>query len=645
MGDPHPEHAQLQADRIYLGWQYALLYPDPGPPPKRPAREDVAEPPAENNDWVHRERLQKDLLNHPVRLFRTFMAVLAAGILVLGVTGLLTWSFVLLGLVAAGGVAAICTYAIRQGDRTVNERLDERRRKALREQERRQREIITAQEEHAAKYRDWAEKKNRFDKQITWYAVAVPDEIDRVDVAGGTLTGWSALVTLIGATRLYSGGHLTVLDLSEGAIAKDLIELARRGGDDPLVWVLPVDLPRLDLGATLKPEAFADVLAHVVSVSEETSRDIGFDNAILERVLEVLGENATISQVTAALRALAQVGDPRDDMKYGLLTASQLERIGTLFGRGVADRVVIERAWALESQLRKLETLGSEAVRLPPARLRVVSMDRQAGVFGNRVLGTYVATALTHILRQSPASERPWYHTIIVAGADKLRGDVLDRLMDACETSRTGLVLTYRSLTPTVRERLGRGHAAVAFMRLGNAEDARVASEHVGTEHRLELAQLTETFSTAVHAPSGFYTSTVGEGRTEGEDMREGDLREDITESTEWGRRAPTVADGVLQRSREFLVEPHQLQQLPTTSVIVTYSTAEGRQVRLADANPAILTFPKTTLGEFEEIRRAALTPREPEPEPEPEPAEPTLPEVPPNLGPPPPRLDWRKRP
>ncbi|MEU7880614.1 hypothetical protein [Microbispora bryophytorum] len=647
MGDPHPEHAQLQADRIYLGWQYALLYPDPGPPPKRPAREDVTEPPADaDTEWIHRERLQKDLLNRPVKIFRTFMAVVAAGILVLGVTGLLNWSFVMLGLVAAGGVAAICTYAIRQGDRTVNERLDARRRKALREQERRRREIVTAQEEHAAKYRDWAEKKNRFDQQINWYAVAVPDDIDRVDVAGGTLTGWSALLTLIGATRLYSGGHLTVLDLSEGAIAKDLIELARRGGDDPLVWVLPVDLPRLDLGATLKPEAFADVLAHVVSVSEETSRDIGFDNAILERVLEVLGENATISQVTAALRALAQVGDPRDDMKGGLLTASQLERIGMLFGRGVADRVVIERAWALESQLRKLETLGSQAVRLPPARLRVVSMDRQAGVFGNRVLGTYVATALTHILRQSPASERPWYHTIIVAGADKLRGDVLDRLMDACETSRTGLVLTYRSLTPTVRERLGRGHAAVAFMRLGNAEDARVASEHVGTEHRLELAQLTETFSSAVNGPSGFYTSTVGESRTEGEEKGDGDLREDITESTEWGRRAPTVADGVLQRSREFLVEPHQLQQLPTTSVIVTYSTAEGRQVRLADANPAILTFPKTTLGEFEEIRRAAVAP--PEPEPEPEPEEPVLPDVPPNvppnLGPPPPRLDWRKR-
>jgi hypothetical protein len=266
-------------------------------------------------------------------------------------------------------------------------------------------------------------------------------------------------------------------------------------------------------------------------------------------------------------------------------------------------------------------------------------MDRQAGVFGNRVLGTYVATALTHILRQSPASDRPWYHTIIVAGADKLRGDVLDRLMDACETSRTGLVLTYRSLTPTVRERLGRGHAAVAFMRLGNAEDARVASEHVGTEHRLELAQLTETISASVAGLNGTpYTSTIDQVEEGVEERADSgtDLKEDITESTEWGRTADKIGEKerVLQRSREFLVEPHQLQQLPTTSVIVTDATAEGRRVRLADANPAILTFPRTTLGELEQVREAVLGMDEP--------ADPE--EPPPNLGPPPQRLDWRKK-
>ncbi|MEV4171996.1 hypothetical protein [Nonomuraea sp. NPDC049709] len=645
MTDVHPEHAQLQADRIYLGWQYILLHPDPGPPPRRPSPAEEPSTAAEQDpaqlEMLRRERLQEDMLNRPVRLVRLFMLVLTVLILAAALSGYLAWSFALVGLVAAGGVAGICSYALLQGDRAVKYRVLEQQARNERQRQERDKELFRAQEEHAQRYREWQESKERHDRQLTWYAVAVPDEIDRIDVAGGTLPGWSALVTLLGATRLYSGGHLTVLDLSEGAIAKDLIELARKGGDDPLVWVLPVDLPKLDLGATLKPEAFADVLAHVVSVSEEhrTTRDLSFDNAILERVLEVLGENATISQVTAALRALAQVGDPRDDLRFGLITATQLERIGTLFGRGVSDRVVIERAWALESQLRKLETLGTEAVRLPPARLRVVSMDRQAGVFGNRVLGTYVATALTHILRQSAASDRPWYHTIIVAGADKLRGDVLDRLMDACETSRTGLVLTYRSLTPTVRERLGRGHAAVAFMRLGNAEDARVASEHVGTEHRLELAQLTETISDSLPGLDGGYTSTIAQFDDEREDRDENhaDLAGDITESTEWGRTADKISEKerVLQRSREFLVEPHQLQQLPTTSVIVTDATAQGRRVRLADANPAILTFPKTTLGELEDVREAvlALDPRDGDGDAEP----------PPNLGPPPPRLDWRK--
>ncbi|GAA4975227.1 hypothetical protein HD597_009412 [Nonomuraea thailandensis] len=643
MTDVHPEHAQLQADRIYLGWQYILLHPDPGPPPKRPSpvEEAPGEPDPAVQELMRRERMQEDMLNRPVRFLRVFLLALTVVILAVALAGYLAWPFALVALVASGGVAAILSYALLQGDRAVRYRVLEQQARDDRQRRERDKDLFRAQEEHAERYREWQESKERHDRQLTWYAVAVPDELDRIDVAGGTLPGWSALVTLLGATRLYSGGHLTVLDLSEGAIAKDLIELARKGGDDPLVWVLPVDLPRLDLGATLKPEAFADVLAHVVSVSEEqrSTRDLSFDNAILERVLEVLGENATISQVTAALRALAQVGDPRDDLRFGLITATQLERIGTLFGRGVSDRVVIERAWALESQLRKLETLGTQAVRLPPARLRVVSMDRQAGVFGNRVLGTYVATALTHILRQSPSSDRPWYHTIIVAGADKLRGDVLDRLMDACETSRTGLVLTYRSLTPTVRERLGRGHAAVAFMRLGNAEDARVASEHVGTEHRLELAQLTETISDSLPGLDGGYTSTISQVE-DGREERDGDhadLAEDITESTEWGRTADKISEKerVLQRSREFLVEPHQLQQLPTTSVIVTDATADGRRVRLADANPAILTFPKTTLGELEDVREAvlALDPQAVDGNGEP----------PPNLGPPPPRLDWRK--
>src|SRR5258708_30205236 len=109
----------------------------------------------------------------------------------------------------------------------------------------------------------------------------------------------------------------------------------------------------------------------------------------------------------------------------------------------------------------------------------------------------------------------PWGPRLFGRGADKLGGDVLDRLSDACERSATGLVVAYRGISPQVRQRLGRGNAAVAFMRLGNAEEAKAASEQIGTEHRFVLCQLTETIGVSVtDTTSSAYTSTTGSARS-----------------------------------------------------------------------------------------------------------------------------------
>jgi hypothetical protein len=461
------------------------------------------------------------------------------------------------------------------------------------------------------------------------------------------------MLTMIGVPRLESGGGITAVDLTEGAVALDLLAVARRIGIDPLVSVLPDDLPRIDLGAGLGREALADLLSVVVSAGDDhdSAGDLSRDNAILERVIGALGDDVTIPQVTAALRVLAHIGDPREDVRRGLLTAPQLDRLATMFGRG-AGQVVVERAWALESQLRKLETAGSALAEEPPTRLRVVSTDRRAGVAGNRVLSTYVVAALTQVIRQAP-SGRPWEQTVFLLGAERLRGDVLDRLADACESTHTGLVLAYRSLPDSARERLGRGNAAVAFMRLGNAADAKAASEHIGTEHRFVLSQFTDTVGTSVTDTTGdSYTSTAGtsdsvarstsstetSGRSRGRGashdssflpLRSGTrssskdashsvgtsdseaLTEGINSSTAWGvstSKAVTGSDSAartVQRSREFLVEQHELQQLPPSAMIVTYSSADGRRVVAADANPGIFSLPTATLMSLDEARRA----------------------------------------
>jgi hypothetical protein len=701
---PPPRRAAIRPDRVYLGWQYAPRYPDPGPLPRRPA------PPAAeqlNQGWVDAQRREDGRLSRPLKVTCAAAAGLFGLLLALGLTGLLNAWLTGVGAAACLAVAVVSGRGVRRDEQALHERIAAEQQRVEKIREVQLRRLAARQEQHARRVRSWESRREAFDRQTQWYAVSLPSQIDRVDVAGGTLAGWSALLTMIAAPRLSAGGDVTVLDLTEGAVAGDLLAVARRGGVEPLVWVMPGDLPRLDLGTGLGASALADVLAATVAACDEpgpgaqggSAASTSIDHSILDRVLGVLGETASIAQVTAALRVLAQVGDAREDLEAGLLTAGQLERLHTLFGRGAADRVVIERAWAIESRLRKLEHLGSGASPLPPSRLRVAWLDRRAGTLGNRVLGTYLAVTLTHMLRQA-SSGRRWQQTLCVLGAEKLGPDVLDRLADACEISGTGLATWYRSIPGHVRERLGRGNAAVAFMRLGNAEDARVASEQIGTEHRFVISQLTDTVGMSVTDTVGdSYTSTVGTadsvadtasvsdsvGRSSGRAAARQDafapfghvtgtrsrdsnsshgtsdsrsITEGINESTAWGISTSTAvgasssAARTAQRSREFLVEPHELQQLPPSAVIVTYAAPGGRRVVLADANPAIIGLRTSTLLSLEESVNAtnagdsypdgagaAAHPAEPDAGPGSEADS----EPPPNLGPPPERLDWRR--
>ena len=701
----------IRADRVYLGWQYAPLYPDPGPLPRRPA------PPAAeqlNQGWVDAQRREDGRLSRPLKVTCAAAAGLFGLLLALGLTGLLNAWLSGVGAAACLAVAAVSGRGIRRDEQALRKRIAAEQQRVEQIREVQLRRLAARQEQHARQVRSWESRREAFDQQTQWYAVSLPGQIDRVDVAGGTLAGWSALLTMIAAPRLSAGGDVTVLDLTEGAVAGDLLAVARRAGIEPLVWVMPGDLPRLDLGTGLGASALADVLASTVAARDEPGTQGGsaasasIDHSILDRVLGVLGETASIAQVTAALRVLAQVGDAREDLTAGLLTAGQLERVHTLFGRGAADRVVIERAWAIESRLRKLERLGSGTSPLPPSRLRVAWLDRRAGALGNRVLGTYLAVTLTHMLRQARSGPR-WQQTLCVLGAEKLGPEVLDRLADACEMSGTGLVTGYRSVPGHVRERLGRGNAAVAFMRLGNAEDARAACEQIGTEHRFVISQLTDTVGMSVTDTAGdSYTSTVGTadsvadtasvsdsvGRSSGRaaarqdafapfghvtgtrsrDSNESHGTSDsrsitagINESTAWGISTSTAvgasssAARTAQRSREFLVEPHELQQLPPSAVIVTYASPGGRRVVLADANPAIIGLRTSTLLGLEEALNAAAAgdsypdgagaaPHTGAPGDPGAPAAredgaggPAGDEPPPNLGPPPERLDWRR--
>ena len=680
---------------LYLGWEYATPHQDPGPPPRRPVPQQ-REP--MSADWLAAQRREESLINRPLKIIVAVAATIALG---LGacVAGGLLHAIVALPAIAVFLLAgALAGFAIGQGERVLRGRIEAERQRAERLRADQESRLFAGQAEHARLASEWQRRRFAFETQKRWYGVPVPAGIDRVDVAGGTLSGWSALLTMAAAGRLAQGGEVTVVDLSGGAVAADLVDLSiAAGGVDPAVWVLPRDLPRLDLAASLAPGELADVLALSVSVAEERSsaRELAVDSAILDRVIGALdvGGPISLSRVAAALRALAQVGDVRADVAAGLITEREAAEIAALYGHGVTDRVVLERALGIEAQLRKLAAAGRERADRPRGRLRVIAIDQRTGPLSAKLLGSFVVTTLTHLVGRVPASGGPtsWRHTLIVLGAERLRDDVLDRLTDACETTRCGLVLAYRSVPAQVRQRIGRGNAAVAFMRLGNAEEAKAASEQIGTEHRFVVSQLTETVGTSVtNTVGGSYTSTVGDSASvaasasDSESTSDGSgysrasgsgftpfadgrsrsgqsgtsrgtsesvsLTAGISTSTAWGvstSRATGDSESLarsLQRSRELLVEPSELQRLPTTAMIVSYAAPGGRRVLLADANPAIGALRVATVTPLAEIVQptAAAAGGEasglvdwPVAAPENAPR--------PNLGPPPSRPDWRR--
>jgi hypothetical protein len=693
-----PSPVGKHSDRLYLGWQYAATATDPGPPPRRPVppeRQQLSQ------DWLAAQRREETLISRPSRLAVAAAAVIALALVACVAAGRVPVIIAALAIAACLVTAGMSGYAIWQGERALRRTVEAERLRAERFRADQESQLRASQAEHVRQVSQWQEQRSAFVSQKRWYAVPVPDGIDRVDVAGGTLAGWSAMLTMAAAYRLTTDGEATIIDLSGGAVAADLAGLcAAAGGVPPAVWVLPHDLPRLDLAASLSPGELADVLALSVSVAEEHSsaRDLAVDTAILDRVIDVLDGNGTsavqVRRVAAALRVLAQVGDLRADLAAGLLTEREAGGLGALFGQGATDRVVLERALGMEAQLRRLASVGTDPVRLPRGRLRVIAVDRRASPQSATTLGSFVVTALTHLLGQVPAAHGPtsWRHTLFLLGAERLRADVLDRFTDACEGSRSGLVLAYRSMPPHVRQRIGRGNAAVAFMRLGNAEDAKAASEQIGMAHRFVLSQLTETIGTSVtDTVGGSYTSTVGDSASAGTStsdtenrstgtgrtspsgagvlpLRGGGSRSSqagtswgtsestslttgISTSTAWGvstSRATGDSESLarsLQRSRELVVEPSELQRLPVTAMIISHGVGVERRVLLADANPAIGALPVATLASLAEsggeptalgsvpaqtdsaaarpVSHAVQDPR-------------------PNLGPSPARLDWR---
>ncbi|WP_017626819.1 hypothetical protein [Nocardiopsis chromatogenes] len=620
---------------VRIGWRHEVPVPDPGPPPRRPAPADRADP-----GRTAARRGPEASGDRPLKAALCGLGAVAALALALWPLRVLPGLMVFAALLACLAVAVPIAVALMQSRAVAAERAARERERLAERRRAEEEDLRRRQEEHAEEYRRWRVRHRAFEAQPRWYAFEPPAGVRTVVVVGGTEAGWSALLTGLGAARLADGADLSVVDLSGRAVAGDLVALARHCGARSRVRVLPADLPRLTLGTGLEAGDRARTLAAVAAAADPKS-DTGRDRGLLERVLGALGADAGTDAVLAALRAVAAPDDGvHDDPSLGLLDAERRAAVRAACG---TDRATADRAWELERHLAPFEGVGSRAEDEPPAQVSVVATDRAAGEVAARAYGAYAVAGLCRLLERGEDGA-PWTGAVAVCGADAVPAAELDRLEEAAARAGAGLVLVFPEAGDEAMARVdGPGRMPVVMRQPGPRPAARLA-EWFGEVPEVRLHRLSEVVGEAL-------SGSVADGYADTEDPAQAatvptavrapasvaplDLVRHLRAASVWGRAtaqaAPVDGDG---GPRALRADVHGLRSLPPTAMLVP---GEGGAV-LADANPGIMTLATATLATVEDrphggavvIGDGAGPPRPEDDEP------------PANVGPPPERLDWR---
>lgn len=472
--------------------------------------------------------------------------------------------------------------------------------------------------------RQYQRNLDHYANLVRWWTVAADHSIDRLDVLGGTPTGWNLLLQTFSLSRLASGGEVFLVDLTQVGLGSRLLEAIESTGLDVDICVLPDDLDRIGLGEGVDRRSLLEVLANLTHITDDghATHTWAADSQILQRIDSYFDEAPTVRQLLACARVLAGVGDPTEFIRSGLLPASVVERLTNDFSERALQGGVAGRATVIADHLAQIESFGEHPVP-GHAAMQIWTLDGSGDALRIEIVRALLLSLLGNVMRRHRRLAR-WRRTVILCGAENVPADELDRLTKACATSNVGLMLMYEWATDEVARRLGRGDSAAVFMRMDNINDAEVASRHIGAQFELTFSQATMSAGRSTSETTGTDSSTnsstsYNHGRDYGLNQSASETRQNRggpgsrsgqvthgwshsaneswgdTRGTSFGTNQSRSLESnqseahTVARTRENFVEPIELQELPETAFI--YSRKErGRSVVAitGDTDPAI---------------------------------------------------------
>lgn len=413
----------------------------------------------------------------------------------------------------------------------------------------------------------------------------------RIDVYGGTVEGWQAFTTTLGASLLGSGQSLSVLDLSEADVASLLFRAAEEAGVPTKVDVLPQMAAQFDLFNGLNPTEIRGLLVEALH-SDPSRADFGarsIDDEILASICMVLAPKLTIERIISALGVLLR-REP-EAAAGAVLSDSEWNGLSDLFNdeyRGVITPNLVR----LSAQLSPLREIGCRAVATTAGRgLEGVALSRGGGALLNELL---VEILVQRTLQRLRAAEGGAAHVLMIIAADLLATRHIEKLDELAAVQDTRIVYLFRRLRGDVLEVIGGGAGVAAVMRPAGPREAEEAANLIGRQYKFVLSQTSRSLGQS-------WTSNWGESKsTEG--MPTGDVN--------WGKSLGGSQEKgeVSSRVHEHTVEPEELRMLPPTVLFIAEFSAAGQRqgALVADCNPSLAALSRISTVPFEEADSAA---------------------------------------
>ena len=426
----------------------------------------------------------------------------------------------------------------------------------------------------------------------------------RTDVFGGTLAGWRSLLAVHGASILAQQ-PLLVADLSGQYAAQDLASLARDACVPASQYMLPRDLDRSGLLTRLTHTQLAAALAEAIHTGNPASRaDRAVDVRVLEYLCSVLRDGG-ITLTRLARGVEVALGHPYPP---GLLTAREIELIqGSVFGEAYRTQIGanLVRLDAFLADLARHAGTGPPGAPAP-AWCTLWITEPAARSAHTELLEALIIQWLTVQVTGNTATTP----AVIIAAADQIARDHLERLAAACEHRGVHLTMLFRHLRDQATALIGGG--ATAFMRLGNHLEAEQAASFIGRHHSFALSGFTATlggtqsrsasssyaYGTAESRGSSVTTSWAGDSlldpMTSGSRSRSSDrsMNQNWSSTTSQEQGTNWSDAATVQRVYEYRVEPAVLQHLPEHALLLAADNGMDMDLLAVESHPAIITLP-----------------------------------------------------